>query len=371
MTFWEKAKAELVDIVEWTDDSSDIMVWRFPRFENEIKYGAQLVVRQSQAAVFVNMGEIADVFPSGQYRLTTQNLPLLTTLKSWKYGFESPFKAEVYFVNTRNFTNLKWGTKNPVMLRDPEFGPVRLRSFGTYVVRVSDPAKFIRGIVGTGGVFTLEGVQEQLRNLIVTRFSDMLGESKIPILDLAANYNELSAFLTGRIAPEFLEYGLELTKLLVENIALPPEVEEALDKRSSMGIVGNLDNYLRFQSATAMESAAKNPSGEASAGVGLGMGFAMANQLAKTVSAPQEPHPAPPPPLPEAEECRYYVGRNGKEYGPFDRNAIAAYVKKGAITRETLMWKEGMAAWQKAEQFDEFRALLGSVPPPLPKQRGS
>ncbi len=246
MTLWEKAKAELVDIIEWTDDSTDTMVWRFPRFENEIKYGAQLIVRQSQAAVFVNAGEIADVFTSGQHQLTTKNLPLLTTLASWKYGFQSPFKAEVYFVNTRNFTNLKWGTKNPVILRDPEFGPVRLRSFGTYVARVSEPAKFMKEIVGTEGRFSVEEVAEQLKNLIVTRFSDMLGESKIPVLDLAASYNELSAYLTGKIAPEFLEYGLEVTKRLVENIPLPPEVEEALDKKSSMGIIGNLDNFVSY-----------------------------------------------------------------------------------------------------------------------------
>ena len=226
------------------------------------------------------------MFTSGTHQLTTRNLPLLTTLAGWKYGFQSPFKAEVYFVNTRNFTNLKWGTKNPVMLRDAEFGPVRLRAFGTYVVRVSDPAKFIKEIVGTGGKFSVEEVSDQLKNLIVTRFADMLGESKIPVLDLAASYNELSAYLTGKIAPEFLEYGLEVTKLLVENISLPPEVEEALDKKSSMGIIGNLDNFVKFQSANAMEAAAKNPGGEASAGVGMGMGFAMANQLGKIDDQP-------------------------------------------------------------------------------------
>lgn len=160
MGLWEKAKAELIDIVEWTDDSTDTMVWRFPRFENEIKHGAQLVVRQSQLAVFVDRGEIADVFAPGSYRLTTGNLPVLTTLMGWKYGFQSPFKSEVYFVNTRNFTNLKWGTKSPVILRDPEFGPIRLRAFGTYVVRVADPARFLKEIVGTGGHFTLGEVSD-------------------------------------------------------------------------------------------------------------------------------------------------------------------------------------------------------------------
>lgn len=370
MNLWEKAVAELIDIVEWNDDSSDTLVWRFPRHENEIKNGGQLIVRQSQAAVFVNMGKIADVFPPGQYRLTTANLPLLSTLMGWKYGFHSPFKAEVYFVNTRNFTNLKWGTKNPVMLRDPEFGPVRLRAFGTYVVRVGDPVKFIREIVGTDGHFTLDGVTDQLKNLIVTRFSDILGESGIPVLDLAARYDELSAFLTGKIAPEFQEYGLEVTKLLVENISLPQEVEEALDKKSSMGILGNLDNYLKFQSANAMEAAAKNQGGDASAGIGMGMGFAMANQLGKMMANPQEPPQGAPllPPQPREEaECSYFVGKNGQQAGPFDRNAIHSHIKSGAISRDTLVWKAGLAEWKAAEDFTELERLFAAAPPPLPK----
>ena len=369
MSLWEKAKAEFIDIVEWTDDSSDTMVWRFPRYENEIKQGAQLIVRQAQAAVFVNMGEVADCFAPGQYSLTSSNLPVLTTLKGWKYGFHSPFKCEVYFVNTRNFTNLKWGTKNPIILRDTEFGPVRLRSFGTYVARVSDPVKFIREIVGTAGHFSLNDVSEQLRNLIVTRLADMLGESKIPVLDLAGNYNELSSYLTGKIAPEFQEYGLEVTKLLVENISLPQEVEEALDKKSSMGIIGNLDSYLKFQSANAMEAAAKNPGGDAGAGVGMGIGFAMANQLGNMVAgqqgAPQGPQP--PPLSSEGKDTRYFVGKKGKKAGPFTRDAILAYIDKGAVTGETLMWKEGMKTWQTAESFAEFEAELKKVPPPLPE----
>ena len=368
MSLWDKALAELIDIIEWTDESSDTMVWRFPRYENEIKNGAQLIVRQAQAAVFVNAGQIADVFPPGQHRLTTGNLPVLSTLRGWKYGFHSPFKAEVYFVNTRNFTSLKWGTKTPVILRDPEFGPVRLRSYGTYVVRVCDPARFIREIVGTGGHFTLDGVAEQLKNLIVTRFSDMLGESRIPVLDLAASYNELSAYMTEKIAPEFLEYGLEITKLLVENISLPDEVAAALDKKSSMGIIGNLDNYLKFQSANAMEMAAANPGGDASAGIGMGMGFAMANQMGKMLT-PQQAAPSPggsgPPPLPGEET--YYVGKNGKQAGPFAREAIAGYIQQGSITRETLLWKQGMSEWQPADRFAEFAASLKTMPPPLPK----
>lgn len=364
MSLWEKAVAELLDIIEWSDDSSDTMVWRFPRFDNEIKYGAQLIVRQAQAAVFVDRGKIADVFTSGQYNLTTKNLPILTTLMGWKYGFHSPFKAEVYFVSTRNFTNLKWGTKNPVILRDQEFGPVRLRSFGTYVVRVNDPATFIQEIVGTGGHFTLDDISEQLRNLIVSRFADAVAESGIPLLDLAANYMELSLLLTKQIAPEFLEYGLDVTKLLIENISLPLEVEAALDKKSSMGIIGNLDNFAKFQAANAMEAAAKNPGGDASAGVGLGMGFAMANQLGKILANPQEPTPGTPPPLPGEA---YFIADNGTKTGPFGIQTISTYIHAGTVTAETLLWKQGMAGWEKTASFAEFKSLLAATPPPLPE----
>jgi membrane protease subunit (stomatin/prohibitin family) len=364
MSLWEKAVAELIDIVEWTDESSDTLVWRFPRYENEIKQGAQLIVRQSQIAVLVNQGRIADLFGPGRHKLMTENLPVLSTLMGWKYGFHSPFKAEVYFVNTRNFTNLKWGTQNPIMLRDPEFGPVRLRSYGTYVLRVSEPARFVNEIVGTNSHFTVDGVADQLRNLIVTRFADMLGESKIPVLDLAANYNELSAYLGKKVAPEFAEYGLEITKLLIENISLPAEVEAALDKRSSMGIIGNLDNYFKYQSATAMEKAAMNPGGEASAGVGMGMGFAMANQLGKTLANPASPGAVVPPPLPDA--AIYFVGENGTQSGPFSQKAIAEGIGQGRITRETLLWREGMASWLPAGDCPEFAPLIPATPPPLP-----
>jgi membrane protease subunit (stomatin/prohibitin family) len=367
MSLWEKAEAELLDIIEWTDDSTDTLVWRFPRFDNEIKYAAQLIVRQSQAAVFVNMGRIADVFSPGRHRLVTENLPLLTTLLGWKYGFHSPFKAEVYFVNTRNFTNLKWGTKNPVIIRDPELGPVRLRAFGTYVVRVAAPGKFIEEIVGTNGHFTLDAISDQLKNLIVTRFSDMLAESRLALADLSASYNEISQELTRKIAPEFSEYGLEITKLLVENIALPPEVESVLDKKSSMGIIGNLDNFLKFQSATAMEAAANNPGGDASAGVGMGIGFAMANQMGRAMAGqpePAAPVSSSPPPL-AGSEARYFIGSNGRQSGPYDKTVITGQINSGAITRETLLWRAGMEQWQQAGQFAEFAPLF-RTPPPLP-----
>ncbi len=237
MGLFDKLKNELIDIVEWTDDSVNTMVWRFPRYQNEIKMGARLTVRESQVAVFVNEGKIADVYSPGLYTLSTQNMPILTTIMGWKYGFNSPFKAEVYFVNTKQFLDQKWGTKNPIMLRDAEFGPIRLRAFGNYAIRINDAGKFIKEIAGTQSHFTTEEVTEQLRNLIITRFTDAIAESKIPALDLAANYDELSKFISGKINPEFNELGVEITKFLVENISLPPEVEAALDKRSSMGIL--------------------------------------------------------------------------------------------------------------------------------------
>jgi membrane protease subunit (stomatin/prohibitin family) len=213
-----------------------------------------LTVRESQAAVLVNEGEIADVFTPGMYELRTPNVPILSTLQNWQRGFESPFKAEVYFFNTKRFTDLKWGTKNPIIARDPEFGPVRLRAFGTYVIRIADPAVFLREIVGTDGRFTTDEITNQLRNLIVSRFATVVASSGIPILDLAANYEQLGQFVTGRIAPEFANYGLELSRLLVENVSLPPEVEQALDRRTSMGVVGDLRKYTQFQAAEAMRA---------------------------------------------------------------------------------------------------------------------
>jgi membrane protease subunit (stomatin/prohibitin family) len=261
------------------------------------------------------------------------------------------------------------------MLRDPEFGPIRLRAFGTYVLRVKDPAKFIREIVGTDGHFTTDEVTDQLRNMIITRFTDLLGESRIPALDLAANYDELSRFVTEKIAPEFEEYGIEVTKLLVENISLPPAVEEALDKRASMGVLGNLNAYTQFQAANALEDAANNPGaagGMTGAGAGMGMGFAMANQVGQAMSPPnqssQQPPaqsaPAGPPPIPQP--VQFYAAINGQQAGPFDAAALQQQVQGGQITRQTLVWKQGMSNWTPAGEVSELANLFGSVPPPIP-----
>ncbi|MBL0743190.1 SPFH domain-containing protein [Chryseolinea lacunae] len=369
MGLWDKLKNELIDIIEWKDDSTNTMVWRFPRYQDEIKTGAQLTVRESQVAVFVNEGQIADVFSPGRHELTTQNMPILTTLRGWKYGFNSPFKVDIYFVNTKNFTDNKWGTKNPIMLRDAEFGPIRLRAFGTYAIKITDAGKFIKEIAGTQAHFTTDEVTEQLRNLVVTRFTDAIGESKIPVLDLAANYDELSTFISNKVNPEFGEYGLQITKFLVENISLPTEVEQALDKRSSMGILGNLSQYAQFQAANAMEAAAKNPGGDASSGIGMGMGFAMAQQMGQMFNQQNQNNnnaPQGPPPLPGGQ-VQYFVAVNGQQQGPFALAALQQMTQQGTLTRDTLVWKQGMAAWTKASDAADLTSLFGAGPPPLPQ----
>jgi membrane protease subunit (stomatin/prohibitin family) len=370
MGIWDKLRGELIDIIQWLDDSRNTVVYRFERYNNEIKYGAKLVVREGQVGVFINEGQLADVFQPGTYTLTTQNLPILATLKGWKYGFESPFKAEVYFVSTRQFTDLKWGTMNPIMLRDPEFGPVRIRAFGTYIMRVKDAGTFIKQVVGTDGRVTTEDVVTQLRNTIVARFADIVGESKIPILDLASNYDELGKFLGQRMQPDFDALGVELPKLLIENISLPPEVEAALDKRSSMGVIGDLNKYMQFQAAESMTKAAENPSGTAGAGMGMGMGFAMAQQMGQAMAGAGQGTNAPltggPPPIPGA--TKVYVALNGQQAGPFDANQLKQMAASGQLTRETLVWKEGMAGWTAASGLPDIAALFGGgMPPPIPR----
>ncbi|MCY4369290.1 MAG: SPFH domain-containing protein [bacterium] len=363
MAIWRKLRGEFVDIVEWTDDSQDTLVYRFQRYANEIKYGAQLVVREGQDAVFVNQGKLADVFEPGRYILETDNLPILSTLQGWKHGFSSPFKAEVYFVSTRRFTDLKWGTKNPLMLRDQDFGLVRLRAFGTYAIRVHDAAILLRELVGTDGRYTTDEITDQLRNVIVSRFADLLGESNIPALDLVSNYDELGSYMTGKVKPEFNAYGLDLTKLLVENISLPEDVEAALDKRTSMAAVGNLNAFSQFQAATAMEDAANNP-GTAGGAVGLGMGMIMGGQMGQAATqSPEAPAPPPvPPPL------QFFVAADGQQTGPFGMDTLAVDVQQGRISRDTLVWQAGMAQWTRAGDVDAFATLFGATPPPLPPQ---
>lgn len=356
MGIWDRLKKELIDIVEFLDDSNNTLCYRFERFQNEIKNGAKLIVREGQSAVFMNEGKIADVLGPGTYTLDTKNVPILATLLGWKYGFESPFKAEVYFVSTRLFTDMKWGTMNPVMVRDPEFGPVRLRAFGAYAIKVKDPSTFIRNVVGTDNHFTTEEITGQLRNIIVSNFGDALGQAKIPMLDLAGNFKTLGGRLGAVMQPEFDKLGVELATLLIENISLPPEVEQALDKRSSMGIIGDVNQYAKFQAADALRDAAKNP-GAAGTIVGLGVGQVFAGTMGQAAQGNMAPPPLATP---------FFVAVNSQQQGPFDPGMLGNMAKGGQLTRDTLVWKSGMAAWTKAGDVPELAAVFTATPPPIP-----
>jgi len=269
---------QFIDIIEWTDDSRDTLSYRFPDEDKEIKRGAQLIVRESQIAQFVYLGQFGDTFGPGKYTLTTDNIPVLSDLKGWKYGLESPFKADVYYVITRLFTGNKWGTANPVMMRDQDFGVVRLRAFGIYDFKIIDPKLFLKEVAGTDDHFRLDEFNDTMRSRIVSVFSEALAASKIPALDVAARYAELGAALLPLINPQTTsKYGLEVTSFVVENVSVPPEVEQAIDKRSSMAAVGNLNDYVKYQMAQGLEKT--DGGGVGGLGAQMAVGMAMAQQM--------------------------------------------------------------------------------------------
>ena len=291
----DKIKGQLIDVIEWKDNSSKTMVYKYDMNGKEIMMGAQLTVRESQVAIFVNEGQLADIFEPGRYELQTSNMPIMTALKSWKYGFKSPFKADVYFINTKQFLDMKWGTSNPVMMRDAEFGMIRLRAFGIYSFRVSDPEAFLKEVFGTSALFTVDGVEGQIKRTLVSGLSDAIAESKIPALDLAANYDELADFALKNINPKLAPLGLTLCSFVIENISLPEEVEKTMDKKTSMGVLGNLDQYAKYQAAEAIREAANNENGGmAGMGVGMGAGAAMGQMFAQSLNPAAQQAPAAP-----------------------------------------------------------------------------
>ncbi|MEM9425387.1 MAG: SPFH domain-containing protein [Pseudomonadota bacterium] len=351
---------EFIDVIHWTDDTRDTMVWRFDREDHEIKYGAKLTVRESQAAVFVHEGQLADVFRPGLYMLETNNMPILTTLQHWDHGFRSPFKSEVYFVSTRRFTNLKWGTKNPIMIRDPEFGPTRIRAYGTYTVKVTDPGKFLVEIVGTDGEFTMDEISYQIRNIIVQEFSRVISSSAIPVLDMAANTKDLGKLVAEAISETIAAYGIELPELYIENISLPPAVEKALDERTSRGLVGSLDDHFRYKTAEAMGHPGSGAGEAMSMGMGAGMGMAMGG-AGPWGRAPAAPTPPPPPPV----EHVWHVSAGGETTGPFSKADLGQMAVKGDLTRESWVWTPGQDGWLHAEDT-ELAELFTVAPPPPP-----
>jgi excisionase family DNA binding protein len=277
MALTDFIRSQFIDIIEWTDDSRDTLSYRFPDEDKEIKRGAQLIVRESQNVQFVYLGQYGDLFVPGKYALTTDNIPILTRLKGWKYGFESPFKADVYFLTMRLFTGNKWGTSNPVMVRDQDFGVVRVRAFGTYDFRIVDPPRFLKEVAGTDNHFRLDEFADVMRSRIVSVFSEALATSKVPVLDVATRYGELGAALLPLINPALKEkYGIEMPGFVVENVSVPPEVEQAIDKRASMAAVGNLNDYVKYQMAQGLE---KGGSGVAGIGAEVAVGMSMAQQM--------------------------------------------------------------------------------------------
>ncbi len=360
MSWIDKLRGELVDIVEWLDDNPHTLVWRFPRYHNQIKNGAKLIVRPGQTALFVHMGKIAESFTPGTYRLDTNNLPILSTLQGWAHGFDSPFKAEVYFVATRQVTDLKWGTPNPVIVNDPEFGAIRVRAFGSYTLKARNPKALLQELVGTDGSYGAEEISELLRSVVSHCFSEMVATAKIRLSDLSSNYAALSEQLRRMVLERVdNEYGLDIPQLYIVNISVPEEVEKALDARSSIGIVGNLTEYQMYQVARATPIAAANPAGGvAGAGVGLGMGLA----YAQTVTAP----PISPTAAPAMSAARWFVAVGGNSTGPFTLLQIAEEAAAGRFTPTTLVWSPGMREWSPAARVGDMASLFGQTPPPLP-----
>jgi membrane protease subunit (stomatin/prohibitin family) len=363
MGFVNKLRGELVDIVEWIDDSRNTLVWRFPRYQNEIKNGARLVVRPGQCAILVDRGRIADVFQPGTYELTTKNLPILTTLRGWVHGFNSPFKIEIYFVATKQITELKWGTPHPVLLRDPEFGPLRVRGFGTYTLKASKPEALLSELVGTDGSFEADEIDVLLRSIITAEFSSLVAKAEISVVDLAGSYLRLSEDLRRAVLARIdSEYGLDLPQLLIVNISVPEQVERALDARSSMGVIGDLDRYQRYQLGASIPTAAANPAGGlAAAGVGLGMGMTLAGLT------PAGPTRAPLPlipPTPEPDGTLWHVTSGGQTYGPYTSSQMAQALGSGQLRGDSLVWSAGLDAWTPIARVPRLAALLPPPPPP-------
>jgi membrane protease subunit (stomatin/prohibitin family) len=385
MGFWDTlkghAKAQFLDVIEWLDSSSNILVYRYPVFNQAIQDGGKLVVREGQAAVFITEGKLSDVFGPGTYTLSTNTEALWSFFQSIKYQFNYPYKGDIYYVSTRQNTNQKWGTANPFMMRDPEIGPVRLRAFGIYAYRITDPAQFLREVVGTDGLFTTDEINGQLKRKLVSAFIDAVASLKMPVLDLATQYMDLGEALANQISPWFEEhYGITLTDFTIENISLPPKVEEMLDKRSQMGLLGNLNAYTQFQSANAIEAAAGQSGGGGlgasmmSAGVGLAMGNVVANQMAGSMGHPGQqpynPHMSPPaapgtaPPPAPAPQIFHYSGPSGQQQlnaADVARQIAAAPGGKHHV------WAPGWAGWKS---WNEVPEIAGLVPPPAPSGGG-
>ena len=379
MGLMDKLKGELVDIIEWIDDSRSTLAWRFPRYQNEIKNGAELIVREGQEAVFVYRGAVADKFVPGHYELTSENLPVLSTLQGWKHGFDSPFRSEVYFINTRPVTDIRWGTPQPVTVRDPDFKMVQVRANGLCVVKIVDIETFLKEVIGTDSAVEAEEITELLRRVISMAFSDMVMESGLGAIDLQGQQVALSArlaeFVQERVDDEF---GLAIPEMTM-NISLPDEITQAMTRGVARGVeasgfVENVDlnKYQQAQAADAMVAAAENEGGSVMGDMmQMGMGVAMAGQMANQMGGMTQPTPnaqpaaavGAPPPLPGQK--MFHVDHGGNPGGPYNMAQMQQGIQGGQVTGQTLVWSQGMAAWAPAQTVPELQALF-ATPPPMP-----
>ena len=372
MGLMDKLRGEFVDIIEWLEDSRTLLAWRFPRYQNEIKQGAQLIVREGQLAIFVYQGQLADTFGPGTYTLNTQNLPIMSTIQGWKYGFNSPFRSEVYFINTRPVTDLRWGTPNPITVRDPDFGMVQVRANGLCVVRVADPVIFLRQIIGTDSNVDVEEVTELLRREISQAFSDMIMQTGLGAIDLQGRQTELSGKLTEMVRPRVDdEFGLFIQSITM-NTSLPDEITQAMTRGVAKGVeeagwmnqLNDMDKYQRAKQSDAITSAATNPGGSGMGEMmGASMGMAMAQQMMNQQS-PQSQQ-TPPPLLQDSQT--FHVEIQGSAAGPYHLGQLRGMVDNGQLTTHTLVWSAGMAGWMPANQVPALRMLFAS-PPPIPGQ---
>ncbi len=331
MGLFDFIKGELIEVIDWVESDKDTIVWKFPDRDCNIKNGAQLTVRESQEVLFVDEGRIADVFEPGRHKLITDNMPILTTLKSWKHGFDSPFKVDVYYFSKKTFTNLKWGTPNPIILRDPQFKQVRVKAFGTYFIKIVDAPKFFKEFAGTKPIVKISEVEESLRDVVSPKFAEALAEAQVSVLDMVSNYSELGEKISPILQEDLEPFGIELVKFHITSTSLPKEVEEFYDKMTNMNMVDDMNKFSHFQNANAIEKAAENPNGGANEGIGAGLGFGMAQMFMNQMNLnPQNQNPIP------KAETKEDIMKLLKELGELKESGILTQKEFDAKKKELL-----------------------------------
>ncbi len=374
MGLFDFVKSELIDVIEWVDSSNDTIIWKFPRKngDHEIKNNAKLTVRESQQAVFLNEGVLADVFKPGMHTLQTQNMPILATLKGWKYGFDSPFKADVYFVSTKQFVDQKWGTKYPITIDDERFGMIEVRAFGNFSYRVSDAGLFLKEIAGTDTHFTTDEISDQLKTKVLRKFTDIAASSNLTIDKFASNLDELSDMAKEKLNDYFMTLGLQISDFNVENVSMPEDIKKEIFAYSRMNKQG--DNWTKMNTMNVMNTAAGNE-GMGGAGMGMGVGMGMGNMMGNMMGGmmnnqnqqqnnQQMGGMNTPPPPPQMSQ--YFLAVNGAQTGPFTPQQLQAMIATGQFNANSQVWKNGMPAWGAASSVPELQALFGAMPPPPP-----